>query len=111
MSKQLYIRVSDIEFSQVQELAKSAGLPLATFVKTRYEIGKENAQNMQNFEAQMLINRELFRLAATSIHILYKLSPADKRAEILDKAKQDAINQTSTFFDGDSTGNESEISE
>jgi hypothetical protein len=111
MSKQLYMRVSDDEFLQVQELAKNAGLPLATFVKSRYELGKENAVNSENFEAQMVINRELFRLASTSIHILYQLLPADKRDEILDKAKQRAYRQTGKFFDGDIEENEQEVSE
>jgi hypothetical protein len=111
MSKQLYIRVPDNEFLHVQELAKDAGLPLATFVKTRYELGKETAQNIQNFETQMLVNRELFRLASTSIHILYQLLPADKRTEILDKAKQRAFSQTARFFDGDIEENEQEVSE
>lgn len=111
MSKQLYIRVPDNEFLHVQELAKNAGLPLATFVKTRYELGKEIAQNMQNFETQMLVNRELFRLAATSTHVLLQLLPEEKRNEILDKAKQRAIKQTEKFFDGDSEENEQEASE
>ncbi|WP_124949389.1 hypothetical protein [Sulfuriferula thiophila] len=111
MSERLSIRLQKDELDQLKNLANSSGLPLSTFTKMMLVSSLQNQKNDENFAMQMIINRELFRLAATSIHMLYKLSPADKRAEILDKAKQDAMNQASTFFDGDRTENQSEISE
>jgi hypothetical protein len=111
MSERLSIRVERDELRQLIHKANAHGLPLATYTKMMVVSSLQSQKNDENFEAQMAINRELFRLASTSIHILYQLLPADKRDEILDKAKQRAYRQTAKFFDGDIEENEQEVSE
>ncbi|MEQ1667857.1 MAG: hypothetical protein ABL868_05325 [Sulfuriferula sp.] len=111
MSERLSIRLQKDELEQLKNLADSSGLPLSTFTKMMLVSSLQNQKNDENFAMQMVINRELFRLAATSTHILYQLLPADKRVEILDKAKQRAHTQTARFFDGDNEENEQEANE
>ncbi|BBP00374.1 hypothetical protein [Sulfuriferula nivalis] len=111
MSERLSIRLQKDELDQIKNLANSSGLPLSTYTKMMLISSLQNLKNDENFAMQMLINRELFRLAATSTHVLYQLLPADKRDEILEKAKQRAFTQTAKFFDGDIEENEQLMNE
>jgi hypothetical protein len=99
MFKKVTIRLSDDEFSQVAELAKNSRLPIATFAKTRFIAGLDSAHVAENFEAQIVIQREVMRrLALMAGAVFSMLPPAEKTPDALAANREKAQASVDAFF-------------
>lgn len=106
MFKKITIRLSDDEFSQVAELAKNSRLPIATFAKTRFIAGLDSARIAENFEAQIIIQREVILRLALITNAVFFMLPADQKTRDVMAAKRDQAKASVDAFFG--TTHESE---
>lgn len=106
MNKKITIRLSDSEFLQVAELAKNSGLPISTFAKSRFIAGLDSALIAENFEAQIIIQREVIRrLALITGAVFSMLPPAEKTPDVMATNREKAQASVDAFF---GSSNESE---